>query len=38
VTAVADRVVILVKGEVAFEGAPAALQADRDILHRFLGV
>ena len=38
VTAVADRVVILVKGQVAFEGTPAALKADPAILHRHLGV
>ncbi len=38
VTAIADRVVILVKGEVAFEGSPAALKADPAILHRHLGV
>ncbi len=38
VTAVADRVVILVKGQVAFEGTPGALAADPAILHRHLGV
>jgi branched-chain amino acid transport system ATP-binding protein len=38
VTAVADRVVILVKGEFAFEGTPAALKADPDVMHRHLGV
>jgi branched-chain amino acid transport system ATP-binding protein len=38
VTAIADRIVILVKGEVAFEGAPAALLADPALMHRHLGV
>ena len=38
VTAVADRVAILVKGQIAFEGAPAALQADPELMQRHLGV
>jgi branched-chain amino acid transport system ATP-binding protein len=38
VTAVADRVVILVKGKIVFRGTPSALQADPDIMHRHLGV
>ena len=38
VTAVADRVVIIVKGEVAFEGTPAALKADPSIMQQHLGV
>jgi branched-chain amino acid transport system ATP-binding protein len=38
VTAMADRIVILVKGEVAFDGAPAALLADPALMHRHLGV
>jgi branched-chain amino acid transport system ATP-binding protein len=38
VTAVADRIVILVKGEIAFEGTPDGLRAKPDILHRHLGV
>ena len=38
VTAVADRIVILVKGEVVFEGTPAALKADPELMHRHLGV
>ena len=38
VAAVADRVVILVKGEVQFEGTPKALLADPDLMHRHLGV
>ena len=35
---VADRIVILVKGEVVFEGTPAALKADPELMHRHLGV
>ncbi len=38
VTALADRVVILVKGEVAFEGAPGELKANPELMHRHLGV
>jgi branched-chain amino acid transport system ATP-binding protein len=38
VTAIADRIIILVKGEVVFEGTPAALKADPDLMHRHLGV
>jgi branched-chain amino acid transport system ATP-binding protein len=38
VTSLADRVVIMVKGEVAFEGTPGALKADPDLMHRHLGV
>ena len=38
VAAVVDRVVILVKGHVVFEGAPAALNADPATMHRHLGV
>jgi branched-chain amino acid transport system ATP-binding protein len=38
VTAVADRVVILVKGQIVFEGAPDALKADPELMHRHLGV
>ena len=38
VTAIADRIVILVKGEVVFEGTPAELKADPDLMHRHLGV
>lgn len=37
-TAIADRVLVLVKGAVAFEGAPAALLADQELLQRTLGV
>ncbi len=38
VTAVADRVAILVKGQIVFEGAPAALKADPELMQRHLGV
>jgi branched-chain amino acid transport system ATP-binding protein len=38
VARVADRVVVLVKGEVVHEGPPAALLADRALMHRHLGV
>ena len=38
VTAVADRVVILVKGQIVFEGTPQALKADPEIMQRHLGV
>ncbi|HRJ68660.1 MAG TPA: ABC transporter ATP-binding protein [Beijerinckiaceae bacterium] len=38
VAAVADRVAILVKGQIVFEGTPADLSADPDIMHRHLGV
>jgi len=36
--AVADRVVVLVKGQIAFAGSPAQLQANPDLMHRHLGV
>ena len=36
--AACDRILILVKGTVAFEGAPAALVADPETMHRHLGV
>jgi len=35
---VADRVVILVKGEIAHEGPPMTLLADSALMHRHLGV
>ena len=38
VAATADRVVVLVKGRVAFAGGAAALKAEPEILHRHLGV
>jgi branched-chain amino acid transport system ATP-binding protein len=38
VTAVADRVVVLVKGELVFNGTPSALLADQALMQRSLGV
>jgi branched-chain amino acid transport system ATP-binding protein len=38
VTGIADRILILVKGEVVFAGTPAELKADADMMHRHLGV
>jgi branched-chain amino acid transport system ATP-binding protein len=38
VLALADRAVVLVKGTVAFDGPPAALRADPDLMARYLGV
>jgi branched-chain amino acid transport system ATP-binding protein len=38
VAAIADRVVVLVKGEVGFEGTPAQLRADPATMQRHLGV
>jgi branched-chain amino acid transport system ATP-binding protein len=38
VTSVADRIVILVKGEVVFVGTPARLKANPELMHRHLGV
>ena len=38
VTAVADRVVVVVKGQLAFEGTPAALLADAARMQALLGV
>ncbi len=38
VTSLADRVIIIVKGEVAFEGSPATLKGDPELMHRHLGV
>jgi branched-chain amino acid transport system ATP-binding protein len=38
VGSVADRVVVLVKGEVAFEGSPASLTGDPELVRRHLGV
>lgn len=35
---VADRMVVMAKGEIAFAGPPAALQADPSILEKHLGV
>jgi branched-chain amino acid transport system ATP-binding protein len=38
VARIADRVVVLVKGEIVHEGPPAALLADRALMQRHLGV
>jgi branched-chain amino acid transport system ATP-binding protein len=38
VLSLADRVVILVKGQVAWTGAPDGLTADPALMHRHLGV
>ena len=38
ITGIADRVLILVKGELAFEDEPAALLAAPELMHRHLGV
>jgi len=38
VSAIADRIVILVKGSVVFAGSSQALHAEPDLLHRHLGV
>ncbi|KAB2915760.1 MAG: ABC transporter ATP-binding protein [Hyphomicrobiaceae bacterium] len=38
VTEIADRIVILVKGEIVFEGSPAELKAQPELMHRHLGV
>ena len=38
VAAISDRVAVLVKGAIVFDGAPQALLADQETLHRHLGV
>jgi len=38
VTEIADRVVVLVKGEIVLDGSPAELTANPDLMHRHLGV
>ncbi len=38
VLSVVDRATVLVKGQVAYDGAPATLQADPALLGRYLGV
>ena len=35
---IADRAVVLAKGEIVFDGAPAMLAARRELLERHLGV
>ena len=36
--AVADRVYIMETGRVVWEGLPATLMADQDVLHQYLGI
>jgi branched-chain amino acid transport system ATP-binding protein len=38
VTAIADRVMILVKGQAVFEGTSGELKDQPEIMHRHLGV
>jgi len=38
VAGLADRIVVLVKGQVVFDATPAKLLADPDLMHRHLGV
>jgi branched-chain amino acid transport system ATP-binding protein len=38
VLSVADRVIVLVKGEVVFDAPPASLRADPELMGRYLGV
>jgi branched-chain amino acid transport system ATP-binding protein len=38
VAAVADRIVVLVKGQIAFEGRPAALTGNAELMRQHLGV
>ena len=38
VLSLVDRATVLVKGQVAYDGDPGALAADRDLLGRYLGV
>jgi len=38
VLSLVDRATVLVKGQVAYDGNPAALAGDREMLGRFLGV
>lgn len=35
---VADRVYVMSKGRIVFEGTPGALRADQDVMQRYLGV
>lgn len=37
-SAIADRIVVLVKGQVAFDGATSVLREDAALRHRYLGV
>ena len=38
VTAIADRVVVIVKGQIVLEGAPQLLTGNPELMHRHLGV
>ena len=38
VLSVVDRSTVLVKGSIAYDGSPAGLRADEDLMHRCLGV
>jgi branched-chain amino acid transport system ATP-binding protein len=38
VTEISDRVVVIVKGEIVFDGQPAVLTADKALMQRHLGV
>lgn len=38
VLSVVDRSTVLVKGSIAYDGSPAGLQADEELMHRCLGV
>lgn len=37
-TTIADRCLIIAKGRIVYNGTPAALAADRDVMLRHLGV
>ncbi len=36
--AVADEVYVMNKGQIVFHGDPAALQADEELKHKYLGI
>ncbi len=38
ILSVVDRSTVLVKGSVVYDGSPAALRADAELMHRCLGV
>jgi len=38
VAALVNRVIILVKGQIVFEGTPQGLESNPEIMHRYLGV
>jgi branched-chain amino acid transport system ATP-binding protein len=38
VTEISDRVVVIVKGEIVFDGLPGVLTADKELMQRHLGV